>query len=148
MTLTTRRWTYICPATNGGARELYDLEHDPEQARNVIDREPEVAAGLHKQLLDFLQGVEMPPERLALYREYPSHSANAPLLPGDVTLHVVTDHRGLRLAFPRRSEAEECLGPALPPQQIQHLTLRQLREEAPEALVHVQAQYYRVDDLV
>ena len=146
LTLTTRRWAYLCPPTGGGDRELYDLDADPAQARNVLAREPTVAADLHERLLGFLEDLGTAPDRVALYRDT-ARIRQATLLPGDTPLHTIADAGGRQYAFLRRAEADACLTPALPPQAPRETTLGLLRAADPRALVHVQGQYYRAEDL-
>lgn len=72
----TRRWHYIWNPTFPGrseaaqqypiaAEELYDLEQDPAELHNVVDREPEVAAQLRGRLVAMEPKAEPSPEELA-----------------------------------------------------------------------------------
>ncbi len=54
------RWTYVHDPEAGGAQELYDLEQDPDELRNLA-RDPQyrgVRAELQERLLDWLIGTE------------------------------------------------------------------------------------------
>ncbi|CAA9549206.1 MAG: hypothetical protein AVDCRST_MAG88-643, partial [uncultured Thermomicrobiales bacterium] len=148
LTLTTRRWAYLSPAEGGGDRELYDLDADPAQGRNLIAERPDVAAELHAALVAWLEGVGMPPGRVARYRRGERSAARDPLLPADTPLWAIEDGRGHTLAFTHRGAAEACLGPAVPPQAARETTLGRLREQVPRALVDMHDQYYRSEDLL
>jgi arylsulfatase A-like enzyme len=147
LTLTTRRWAYICPPRGGGAPELYDLEADPRQMTNLVDREAGVAAELHAKLVGLLEGVGTPAERLDLYREPDDSGERAALVPDSLPLYAIEDGRGRVFAFPERAEAESCLVPGLPAQSVRETTFGRLLQEQPRALVHLHEQYYRVEDL-
>lgn len=146
LTLTTREWAYICPP-RGATRELYHLETDPDQTDNVLQRHPRVAADLHAKLLSFLEAHGAPADRIALYRD-PERSGARPALMADETpLFTLEDGRGHVLAFPRRTAAEACLGPAIPPQSVGETTFGRLRRDSPRALVDLHEQYYWAEDL-
>ena len=50
--------------------ELYDLPNDPNQERNVIKENPEVAARLHEAALAFLRNHEAPSQILEAYEKH------------------------------------------------------------------------------
>jgi len=60
----TDRWAYA-PMGPQGRPELFDLRRDPYAARNVIAGHRGVAAGLHANLVDWLRGIDAPPEAIA-----------------------------------------------------------------------------------
>ena len=62
ITVTSREWTLIYAVEPGGS-ELYHLPSDPHQENNVIHRQPEIAAELHRQLVKFMRATKVP-ERL------------------------------------------------------------------------------------
>ncbi len=44
--------------------ELYDLQTDPNEERNILNEHPQTAQQLHQQYLDFLRDIKCPPERI------------------------------------------------------------------------------------
>jgi arylsulfatase A-like enzyme len=50
--------------------ELYDMENDPDQERNLINENPDEAARLHEAVLAFLRNHESPPEIMAAYKNH------------------------------------------------------------------------------
>ena len=65
----------------------------------------------------------------------------------DTPLYVIVDERGVKLAYPTMTEAEESLTSDLPTQAIRPTTFGQLLKTDRHALVHVQLQYYWAEDL-
>ena len=53
----TERWSYLLPLDEGREAELYDRRDDPEEKRNVIEENPEVAKGLELSLYRFVQSL-------------------------------------------------------------------------------------------
>jgi len=59
--------------------ELYDLQTDPEEQRNIIDSRAEVAEQLHQQYLDFLKEINCPEMSLDARRGFnPTPRINVP----------------------------------------------------------------------
>jgi arylsulfatase A-like enzyme len=59
--------------------ELYDLQNDPEETRNIFDSHTDVAEGLHRQYLDFLREINCPEMSLEARREFnPTPRADVP----------------------------------------------------------------------
>jgi arylsulfatase A-like enzyme len=141
ITVTTEEWALVCPLGTEGW-ELYHLPSDPAQERNVVAAHPDVARRLHAAFVDFLAEAGAPAERVRLYTEpQPGLTSNP-----DARLYAIHDARSLWLAFPTQAEAAICL-PALPPQSIEPLGFGALLDRQPRALVHLQEQYYRAEDL-
>ncbi|HIE51986.1 MAG TPA: sulfatase [Armatimonadetes bacterium] len=63
--ITEKEWClhYYGP---GGPHELYHLPSDPQQQRNRLETEREVAEGLHRRYVEFLRQIRTPADRLAL----------------------------------------------------------------------------------
>jgi len=59
--------------------ELYDLRADPEETRNVLGDNVDLARDLHRQYLEFLGEIQCPPERIEGRREFrPQRRADVP----------------------------------------------------------------------
>ena len=67
--LRTRDWLYIYGGDEW-ASELYDLNADPAEERNVFDANIDQAKRLHAQLVDVLESVDCPATSLELRREF------------------------------------------------------------------------------
>jgi len=61
ITVTTPRWTLIV-SPKSPEKELYDLERDPRQTRNVAGDHPSIVRDLHGALLEELRRRTTPPE--------------------------------------------------------------------------------------
>ena len=76
--LRTKDWLYIYGGDEW-ASELYDLNADPTEERNVLDANTEQAKRLHAQLVDVLESVDCPAASLELRREFnPTPRPNIP----------------------------------------------------------------------
>jgi hypothetical protein len=124
-------------------RELYNLPSDPEQLRNVIADHPDVARDLHGRLTRFMADAGAPDERIRLYDEPQPRLA----LRRDAQLHAIQDEDGLWLAYPNDAEARSYLTPALRTPDVVALPFGELLERQPRALVSMQGQYYRAEDV-
>jgi arylsulfatase A-like enzyme len=146
VTITTPDWAYVCLPQGLGASELYDLRTDPGQSRNVVDENAEVARGLHNQLVHFLGDHGMPDEMLDRYKAGMPHQSGgaAALLAAETLLFAARDDDGRRFAFLSREEAEVCF----PNFAFDSITIGDLREADPRALIGVGDQYYWCEDLV
>jgi arylsulfatase A-like enzyme len=58
-TITTDEWSLLQDCAPGGS-ELYNLKSDPEQERNVIGQNPDIARDLHQYLVKFMQETNVP----------------------------------------------------------------------------------------
>ena len=143
-TVTTEEWAFICPP-GGRPRELYDLRRDPDQTTNLIAERPAIAAELHAALLDWLEEIGAPAERIDAYRD----GGEAPTgLPADTPLYTISDADGRLYAFLDEPHAHEALLPDLPAQSVGETRYGDLLERSPRALVYVHEQYYWAEDLV
>ena len=74
----TKDYLYIYGGDEWGS-ELYDLQTDPDETRNIIDSRADVAEQLHQQYLDFLEEINCPKMSLDARREFnPTPRANVP----------------------------------------------------------------------
>ena len=74
----TKDYLYIYGGDEWGS-ELYDLQTDPDETRNIIDSRADVAEQLHQQYLDFLEEINCPKMSLDARRESnPTPRANVP----------------------------------------------------------------------
>ncbi|HET6575163.1 MAG TPA: sulfatase-like hydrolase/transferase [Fimbriiglobus sp.] len=81
--------------TDTGRRELYDLEHDPSESRNLAAEKPERVKELAAKLTDWLKrvGAKMPTPN-------PDYHPNPQAKDGTVTLHARTaDVHGAQLRY-------------------------------------------------
>jgi arylsulfatase A-like enzyme len=67
--LRTSRYLYVCGGDEWPS-ELFDLRADPEERKNIIARQRRTAERLHSRLLQFLEDIECPQERIAGRREF------------------------------------------------------------------------------
>jgi arylsulfatase A-like enzyme len=145
LTVTTEEWALV-RSPNGRRCELYHLEADPGQGRNVVDDHPGVARELQAALVRFLEGTGAAPGRVAPFRGDPLASAaqrEPAALAEDAPLFVFRDPRGLPIAFP----AEEVARAHAPGAALRQTAFGALRREHPEALLHTPTQYYWLEDL-
>jgi len=66
--ITSGKWSLL-DYPDAAKRQLFDLEDDPGQERNLISEEPGVADELHEACLGFLERHEATEELLAIWRE-------------------------------------------------------------------------------
>ena len=144
-TITDDEWTYIC-APQGLPSELYNLQGDPGQQRNVIDRNPEVAERMHRAWIKFLTD-----HRASQARIRPFQEGNVDVqTPAGGTLYAFRDDHGQWIAFPTEREArlaahrENAPGPA---REVKEITFGALLDDGPMNLVHLFSQYYWAQDL-
>ena len=52
-TITTSKWTFLY-STESSPAQLYDIENDPKESHNVIDKNWQVAEDLHQKFIRFL----------------------------------------------------------------------------------------------
>jgi arylsulfatase A-like enzyme len=67
LTVVDDEWSYI-RAPESWPSHLYHLSEDADELRDVIGEYPEVAERMHRALLDFLQEMGAPPERISKFR--------------------------------------------------------------------------------
>jgi arylsulfatase A-like enzyme len=58
-TITTDEWSLLHDCESGGS-ELYNLKSDPEQKKNVIGQNHDIARNLHQYLVKFMQETSVP----------------------------------------------------------------------------------------
>jgi arylsulfatase A-like enzyme len=58
-TITTDEWSLLHDCEPGGS-ELYNLKSDPEQKKNVLGQNPDIARNLHQYLVKFMQETSVP----------------------------------------------------------------------------------------
>ena len=59
VTVTTEKWSLLCDCETGGS-ELYDLSSDPNQEKNIISGNTDVAGELHQQIVKFMRDTNVP----------------------------------------------------------------------------------------
>jgi arylsulfatase A-like enzyme len=148
LTVTTRRWASICSPREGDASELYDLEADPGQTRNVAKEHPEVISQLHDRLVGWLEEHGAPAERVDRYREAGSGGQHAPLVDPNTPVFTIEDTRGYRFAYLQRATAERMLGADFASGAIRETTLGALEQASVTTFVHIHDQYYWPGDLL
>jgi arylsulfatase A-like enzyme len=147
ITLTTEDWALICPPGGGQRRELYDLRQDPHQLNNLIAERPETADALQKRLVDFLEEIGTPEQRLQRYRPGFTVPERGSYIRPEQVFYAIQDDRGRTLAFRTLFEAQECLVPPVPGHKVCEVTFGELVAEDPKALISVGGQYYWAQDL-
>jgi len=68
-TVTTKQWTLLTGGKPSDKPELYNVEEDPSQERNLIEKHPEVAREMFAKLLKFLQRVGTEQQKIAILKE-------------------------------------------------------------------------------
>ena len=150
LTVTTVDWTLICPPHDGNPPELYHLTTDPNQTENVIRNHMDVARNLHAALMRFLEENHAEPDRLTSY-QWPAvgiPSGGTTGLDPSTELAVI-DIKGRPYAFLTETEAIRMIPDQEPSSKvIQRLTLSQLKNTEPNAMVCIGDQYYWAQDLL
>jgi arylsulfatase A-like enzyme len=67
LTVSDENWSYICSPETWPSH-LYNLREDPDQLNNVITQFPEVAHRMHVALMEFLEEMGSPSERIAKFK--------------------------------------------------------------------------------
>ena len=67
-TIATPKWTFLYSTENSPA-QLYDIENDPKESQNVLDKNWQVAKDLHQKFVRFLEGLGTDEHYLASRRE-------------------------------------------------------------------------------
>ena len=144
-TITDDEWAYLC-APQGLPDELYNLQNDPAQERNVVDEHPEVAQRMRAAWVEFLQRHGAPEERIRPFVEADAEVHTPP----EGRLFAFRDELGQWIAFHTEAEAgqaahrEDAPGPQRP---IEEITFGALLDDNPRNLVHLYGQYYWAEDL-
>jgi arylsulfatase A-like enzyme len=144
-TVTSDEWAYIC-APQGMPSELYNLKRDRDQERNVIDEFPQIAQGMHKEWIAFLES-----RRASQSRIRPFLDARIDVhAPTSGKLYAFRDDRGQWIAFPTEQTAQmmayrdDAPGPA---RKVEQITFGALLDDDPKNLIHLFGQYYWAQDL-
>ena len=67
-TITTNKWTLLC-GTKDTQAELYDIENDPHESKNIIAENRDTAEELHTHYVDFLEEAGTDEDLLDIRRE-------------------------------------------------------------------------------
>jgi arylsulfatase A-like enzyme len=137
-TITSTDRALVLPP-KGLPAELYDLDRDGEQQRNVIDEEPETAAAMEKAWIEFLRERGATEERLRPFVEGNPGS----LLANEARLHAFRDDLDRWIAFPTEREARG----AGDGRTVRQILFGDLLADNPRNLVFLYDQYYWTDDL-
>ncbi len=148
VTLTTREWSYLCPPAGLGPPELYDLLADPGQNHDLYQAQPDMAADLHRLLVEGLRDIGMAPERLRRYEEALETTARIDLVAPETAVYAFTDDRGQVFVYPSQQGAENRTGGSVRDGTLTETTIGYLLQSDPAALVDLHDQYYRVSDLL
>ncbi len=149
ITVTSKKWTLICPPQGSASPELYDIENDPQQLVNLFESEPAVAAHLLDELVAFLLENGADENRIRAYdwRAIDVDLQNRKGLDPDTTVYsFVVD--GQLYAFLSEQEAQEMLSLGPYDIAIQQLSLENLRKREGKSLICVGDQYYWAEDVM
>ena len=134
----------IC-SPKGRPSELYDLNADPAQMDNVIDRYPDRAKAMHRRAVDALESGGALPARLRPFTE------GVPQAATDLAqeLWSFNDDRGIEIAFASEDEALAVGRDAdgNPNRTVNRTTFGEVLSRNAEGLVYVHGQYYWAGDL-
>ena len=150
LTVSNAQWQLIA-SPRGHVSELYDLENDPDQQRNVVDEHPDVASRLQHQLLDFLEAHHAPPELAQAFDDQPTANptTSPPLIAGpDAVLYAFTDANGKTIAVENEAQAIEFAHGSPGASDVRRVRLRDLGPEGRNAHVGAHGQYYWPEDLL
>jgi len=146
LTITTDRWTYLCPARGNEPEELYDLAADPGQRTNVIAQHPDVADEFRATLAAFLRDVGAPEARAAIYGQV---QEPGPALLSDTTpLYLIENGDAPRLAWLSEADARSRIDADIAGSGIETITFGELRTLAEPVLIHIHDQFYAPQDLL
>lgn len=144
-TVTDERWACLC-APKGRPSELYDLERDPGQERNVIKEYPEVAERLYKAWIGFLEDHGASESRIRPFVE-PIGEVHTP---ASGKLYAFRDDMGQWIAFSTEREARMRAyreGAPGPKRKVEEVTFGALLDDNPRNLIFLYGQYYWAQDL-
>lgn len=146
LTITTDRWAYLCPARGNEPEELYDLDGDPGQQINVVDRHPDVATEMRAKLVGFLREAGAPEARIAAYER--RQQAGTPLLADQTPLFLIENGSGPRLAWISEAEARSRIDTDIAGSGIESMMFGALRSLSEPVLIHIHDQFYAPGDLL
>lgn len=149
ITVTSTKWTLICPPQGGPSPELYDIENDPQQQINVFTPESTVAEHLLEELIAFLKDNGSDEARISAYdwRTSDEDLQNRKGLdPGTPVYTFVVDNQ--MYGFLSDEEAQEMLSLGPSNIEVQQVALRDLRHRQSKALICVGDQYYWTEDVM
>jgi arylsulfatase A-like enzyme len=141
VSVTDGRWYYICHPDSDAA-ELYDLRANPEQTADVLDTNPDVASGLRQAYLDFATDGDADDR---MVEPFESDSYTVESLPSQRTLYAFTGERGLTYAHLNRDTARRRKPSDA--DDVEAVEVATLRDGDADALVYINQQYYRPEDL-
>ena len=144
VTITDERWSLIC-SPDPEMSELYDLESDPKQERNIIDEEKEVAAEMRQALISFLEQEGAKEQMIAPLKSKDNYIRES--LKPTATLYTLRDSEGRILAYLTLDEARERLSPQLMSKEVKSMTFGSLLQKDPKAMVFIEGQYYWAEEL-
>ena len=144
-TVTDSTWAYLA-APLGRPSELYHLPSDPQQKHNVIAEYADVAKGMHKAWVEFLESHGASPSRIQPFQQA-GVEAHTPLSgklyafreDGGRWIACATEREARQLAY--RSDAP---GPL---RSIEEVTFGAILDDHPKNLIHLFGQYYWAEDL-
>ena len=144
ITVTDEKWALIC-YPDPSMSELYRIDVDPDQEKNLIDEEREVADRMRSILIDFLERTETRSEWINLFKL--KRKGVKECLDRDTELYIIRDHCDRIFAFPEKREAEECLSPQIKSREVKEAKFKDVLEEDPKAFIYIQEQYYWAEEL-
>ena len=142
MTVTTEKMAYICSPMDRPS-ELYDLEADPKQQRNIIDGRPEAAKELRQKAIDFIERHGGSPSRIQPFQEV---SRGSPLAPS-TKLWGFRDDRGLWITYADEARARLVVSwdaPG-PKRTLEETTFGRVLDDNPRNLVRLGPFYWAQD---
>ncbi|MFP8957650.1 sulfatase [Natrialbaceae archaeon A-CW3] len=142
ITVTGSRWSLIIHPDKKKS-ELYNLNKDPDQEVNVLSDYPEIAEKLRRKYIGFAQDHKVC-DRMIDPFSGGSYTDDAFDMEQD--LYIFRDGTGKRFAH-----LSESLARARQPNssnKIKHYTFESLLAEDSSALIYLNQQYYRVEDLI
>lgn len=143
VTVTDGRWYYVCHP-DPDRSELYDLQADPEQTDDVSEERPEVADDLRETYLEFAADGDADQR---MREPFASETYTVDSLPPERTLYAFEGERGLTYAHLTSETARRRLPVGATEEDLRTATVADLRDERSGALVYVNQQYYRPEDL-
>jgi len=125
--------------------ELYNLETDPMQQRNLIADKHDVAEEMRQAFINFLKQLDAP---AGTVEPFVSESSPREHLSPDQNLHCIRDERGKIIAFGTKEQAKASIAPQMRHQEIDAISYGALVERDPKALIKMHGQFYWAEDLL
>jgi len=144
VTVTNERWALIC-SPERSMSELYDLDTDPKQQTNLIDRKPDIAEEMREAFIEFINQMHVKKEWLDPFL---LEISKRECLTPERTLHCIRDDRGKIIAFGTKELARASIAPQMSHQDIETISFGSLVDRDPKALIKVHRQFYWAEDLV